>query len=49
MPDDISKFTDLLDNTLKSLNSDYEAKRFKDINLVKPIVRSVNPGTSCNG
>jgi len=45
MPDDISKFTDLLDNTLKSLNSDYEAKRFKDINLVKPIVRSVNPGT----
>jgi hypothetical protein len=45
MPDDTGKFTDLLDNTLKSINSDYEAKRFKDINLVKPIVRPVPPGT----
>jgi hypothetical protein len=45
MPDDTGKFTDLLDNTLKLINSDYEAKRFKDINLVKPIVRSVPPGT----
>jgi len=45
MPDDTGKFTDLLDNTLKSVNSDYEAKRFKDINLVKPIVRPVPPGT----
>jgi hypothetical protein len=45
IPDDINKFTDLLDNTLKSINSDYEAKRHKDINLVKPIVRSVPGGT----
>jgi hypothetical protein len=45
VPADINKFTDLLDETLKSINSDYEAKRFKDINLVKPIVRSVPPGT----
>ena len=45
IPDDINKFTDLLDNTLKSINSDYEAKRHKDINLVKPIVRSVPRGT----
>jgi len=45
MPDDINKFTDLLDNTLKSVNSDYEAKRFKDINLIKPIVRPVAKGT----
>jgi hypothetical protein len=45
VPDDINKFTDLLDDTLKSINSDYEAKRYKDINLVKPIVRSVPEGT----
>ncbi len=44
-PDDIDKFNKLLDSTLKSINSDYEAKRFKDINLVKPIIRSVPKGT----
>jgi hypothetical protein len=44
-PDDMNEFTSLLDDTLKSINSDYEAKRYKDINLVKPIVRSVPPGT----
>lgn len=44
-PDDINMFTIVLDDTLKSINSDYEAKRHKDINLVKPIVRSVPPGT----
>ncbi len=44
-PDDLDKFTGCLDETLKSLNSDYEAKRFKDINLVRPVVRSVPTGT----
>ncbi|TFG41137.1 MAG: GH3 auxin-responsive promoter family protein, partial [Bacteroidia bacterium] len=44
-PDDISKFTGLLDDTLKLINSDYEAKRYKDINLVMPVVRSVPGGT----
>jgi len=44
-PDDINKFTDILDGTLKSINSDYEAKRHKDINLVRPVVRSVPQGT----
>jgi hypothetical protein len=44
-PDDMNAFTNLLDDTLKSINSDYEAKRYKDINLVKPIVRSAPPGT----
>jgi hypothetical protein len=44
-PEDIDKFTKLLDSTLKSINSDYEAKRFKDINLVIPIIRSVPKGT----
>jgi len=45
LPGDISLFTETLDNTLKSINSDYEAKRFKDLNLVKPVVRPVEKGT----
>jgi hypothetical protein len=44
-PADLSHFTDLLDEALKAVNSDYEAKRFKDLNLVKPVVRSVPAGT----
>jgi hypothetical protein len=44
-PVDFDHFTDVLDETLKSINSDYEAKRFKDINLVRPIVRSAPKGT----
>lgn len=44
-PDDPDRFTEILDTTLKSINSDYEAKRFKDLNLVRPLVKSVPPGT----
>ena len=44
-PADLSQFTNLLDEALKSVNSDYEAKRFKDLNLIKPVVRSVPGGT----
>jgi hypothetical protein len=44
-PDDLMRFTDTLDEALKLANSDYEAKRFKDLNLVKPLVRSVPKGT----
>jgi hypothetical protein len=47
-PDDINQFTDILDEKLKSVNSDYEAKRFKDINLVKPVIRPVPKGTFNN-
>ena len=32
----VTDFVEVLDATLKSLNSDYEAKRFKDITLDKP-------------
>ena len=35
-PDDLGKFTELLDNKLKELNSDYEAKRHKDMALKMP-------------
>ncbi|MDP4223500.1 MAG: GH3 auxin-responsive promoter family protein [Bacteroidota bacterium] len=44
-PEDLGRFTDLLDETLKSINSDYEAKRNKDINLVRPIIKQVPQGT----
>jgi hypothetical protein len=47
-PSDINQFIDILDNTLKSVNSDYEAKRYKDLNLIKPVVRSVPAGTFNN-
>jgi hypothetical protein len=44
-PSDLSKFINSLDNALKSINSDYEAKRFKDLNLILPVVRPVPTGT----
>jgi hypothetical protein len=44
-PPDINLFIQALDETLKSVNSDYEAKRYKDLNLVLPVVRSVPRGT----
>jgi len=40
----MNKFVHVLDNTLKSINSDYEAKRFKDLNLILPVVRVVPKG-----
>jgi len=44
-PDDLERFTDVLDKALCSLNSDYEAKRFKNITLEKPTVTAVPAGT----
>jgi hypothetical protein len=44
-PSDIDRFTGVLDETLMSVNSDYEAKRYKDLNLVKPVVRILPAGT----
>ncbi|MBU2995165.1 GH3 auxin-responsive promoter family protein [Cellulophaga baltica] len=37
-PEDLAYFTEFLDNALKSLNSDYEAKRYNNITLMKPLV-----------
>lgn len=34
-PADINEFADTLDSHLQQLNSDYEAKRFKDINMIR--------------
>ena len=44
-PSDINQFIESLDEALKSVNSDYEAKRYKDLNLVKPVIRTVPRGT----
>jgi hypothetical protein len=44
-PDNIEYFVEFLDNALKSLNSDYEAKRYHDMILRRPLVRSLPPGT----
>ena len=43
-PVQMALFTEELDRALKELNSDYEAKRYKDIALRPPSVRSVPKG-----
>jgi GH3 auxin-responsive promoter len=44
-PDSMELFTKEMDATLKSINSDYEAKRYKDIALRLPVVHSLKKGT----
>lgn len=44
-PTDLSYFTEILDNELKMLNSDYEAKRSYGLSLQMPIVRVLPKGT----
>jgi GH3 auxin-responsive promoter len=44
-PGDLEMFIDSLDEALKSVNSDYEAKRYKDLNLGRPLCRVVPRGT----
>jgi len=43
-PESMEQFVALLDASLKQLNSDYEAKRYKDIALSKPVVHSLKKG-----
>jgi GH3 auxin-responsive promoter len=43
-PESLDHFTYALDSALKSLNSDYEAKRYKDIALRMPLVKSLPKG-----
>jgi hypothetical protein len=43
-PENINHFIYELDNALKNVNSDYEAKRHKDIALRKPLVRILPKG-----
>lgn len=44
-PADMERFSEALDRELKELNSDYEAKRYKNIALKLPVVRSLPPGS----
>jgi hypothetical protein len=45
LPVDIHEFTFALDTALKSVNSDYEAKRYRNIALRMPIVHILKKGT----
>ncbi len=44
-PESLDFFGDTLDNALKSLNSDYEAKRYHNLMLQLPVIRQVEKGT----
>lgn len=44
-PDNLEKFTQVLDENLKKVNSDYEAKRSYNLSLGEPIVKSLPKGT----
>jgi hypothetical protein len=44
-PDDFEKFIDVLDQTLREVNSDYDAKRFKDMALRRPMVHNAPQNT----
>ena len=44
-PTDLHQFTIELDKALQSINSDYEAKRYKDIALRLPLLQAAPPNT----
>ena len=47
-PDNLKRFTRILDEELRVINSDYDAKRHKDIALQKPIIHAVEKNTFYN-
>lgn len=47
-PSSIETFTKVLDQTLRSINSDYDAKRKHDMALIEPLIHSVDEGTFYN-
>ncbi len=48
LPDNLDRFTEELDAALKTINSDYEAKRHKNIALRLPILHALPRGTFNN-
>ncbi len=44
-PSELDYFATLLDHALMSINSDYEAKRYRNLTLDKPIVHQAQSGT----
>lgn len=47
-PTNLQQFSVLLDQALQEANSDYEAKRHKDIALRLPLIHSLKPGSFTN-
>ncbi|TCV20679.1 GH3 auxin-responsive promoter [Sphingobacterium alimentarium] len=47
-PGDFNQFCDILDNTLREINSDYDAKRYKNMALAKPIIHNAPDKTFYN-
>ena len=47
-PQNMDQFSQLLDEELKQVNSDYEAKRFNNMVMEKPEVNNLMPGTFYN-
>ena len=45
VPEDLNAFVVELDAALKNTNSDYEAKRYKNIALRLPVIHALGPGT----
>ena len=43
-PNEIERFITVLDETLRELNSDYDAKRYQDMILGPPKVNALSPG-----
>jgi hypothetical protein len=44
-PDDLDRFIDVLDEKLRAINSDYDAKRTNDMTIARPLLRAVPNGT----
>lgn len=44
-PENLDFFAEALDNALKALNSDYEAKRYRNMILRKPVIHSLKKDT----
>jgi len=42
-PENLDTFTDIFDQHLKAINSDYEAKRYNDITLKRPVIHIAKP------
>ncbi len=47
-PKDAERFIDIMDQTLREINSDYDAKRYKDMALKRPLVHVAPEGTFYN-
>lgn len=47
-PSDFQRFCDVLDQKLREINSDYDAKRYKNMALTSPIIHNAPPSTFYN-